>query len=213
MTKIGEILENIGYWCRRMSPKFRGYPFYKPMFWKLLIQRIFRGWDDSVSWDLRYYTAKWIYPKLLQFYDDTVKVGVVPASYEEYMTNIYIENGHKFDEHYYRFEDKDVEKEMHHDALMMWKEDLWAMCEAFRDILEEDDDWDTWNEGWEYYVNSAKTMYNSCKTLDAKKKMWKNLGFSRPWYPSIQMNVYDFAEKKRQHGLELFAKNYTNLWW
>ena len=210
---IKNFFVDLYYRIKRLIPKYHGVPIYRPYFWKLIYNRITKGYDDSVTWSLYYNIAKWIYPRLVLFYDKIEESGAVPQDYEDIMIKKYLDNGFKWDKHYYRFEDKKVEKEMHHDALQLWKEDVWKMCEAFRDILAEDDDWEKWNKNWKFYVNSAKIVYNTLKNDKDRKNYWDNFCFDRNWKPGIIFTVYDFAEKYRQEGLELFTKHFQSLWW
>ena len=34
---------------------------------KFFLQRVFRGWDDSETWDLEFEFLKWIFPRLKRF--------------------------------------------------------------------------------------------------------------------------------------------------
>ena len=188
-------------------------PFYKKLFWKLLGQRISKGYDESETWGLYYNIAKYTYPRLLLFYDKIKEAASVPYDYEIKMREIYIKNGFKYDKQHHRFVDKKANQEMHQDAINMWKEDVWKMCEAFRDILEEDDDFASWDKGWKFYVEPAVKIYNSLKTEKDQKKYWDSFGFVREWRPGISITRWDFAQKKRKEGLDLFAQHMLSLWW
>lgn len=39
---------------------------------KFFFQRIFRGWDDSETWDLEYQFFAWLYPRLRRFSQITI---------------------------------------------------------------------------------------------------------------------------------------------
>ena len=214
MNRIIDLFYNIKHFMYRyFIIKYHNVPFYRALFWRLLWQHITRGYDESITWDLSYYVSKWLYPRLLMFYDKIDEIGAIPASYESKMISIYIENGFEYDKLHCRFKDKEVQKEMHKDALNMWKEDVWMMCEAFRDILEEDDRWESWKINWNYYVKSAQKTYDSISNKSSQKKYWDDFGFKREWFPGIRFNECDFSERYRRCGLNLFAEHFQSLWW
>lgn len=214
MEKITDFFYSIWHFIRKyFIIKYKGVAIYRPLFWKLIFQHIFWGFDDSVTWDFYYHAAKWIYPRLLRFYDKIDEIGAVPTEYEEKMTAIYLGNGYEYDEHWHRLKDKKAEHEMHQDAINAWKEDVFKMCEAFRDIIQEDDDWEAWNENWEFYVKHAKGIYDTLKTDKEKKKYWDLMNLDRSWHPGIIFNEYDFSLRYRKEGLKLFAEHFQSLWW
>lgn len=196
-----------------LVPKYRGIPIYRVKFWELLGERILKGYDESITWDFRYYGAKWLYPRLLKFYDQIRKSGTCPQSYEDKMRSIYLKNGFEYDKHWHRFADKNIEHEMRKDAINMWEEDVWLMCDTFRDMLEEDEHWERWKKNWEFDVKAAQTMYDMISGDKNQKVFWESYGFERAWYPSIHFTEEDFSQRKRKEGLTLFAENFQNLWW
>jgi len=212
MNRILEFFDNARYYMRRCLPRYRGYPFYKKQFWKLLKDRITKGYDESVTWSLYYYTAKWIYPRLILFYDSIDKVGAIPSEYVENRTTYYLSHGYKYDKHYHRLEDREADKQVYKEAKEQWKEDVWKMCEAFRDILDEDDNWEQWTKGWEFYQKPVQKYYEKIKTNEARKKYWNSFGFKRQWDPKIQFTINDFSERKRDEGLKLFTQHFMELW-
>lgn len=214
MNRIIDLFYNIKHFMYRyFIIKYHNVPFYRALFWRLLWQHITKGYDESATWGLYYNIAKWVYPRLLLFYDKIHKAASVPYDYEVKMTKIYIKNGFKYDKKYHRFVDKKVNQEMHRDAINMWEKDVWKMCEAFRDILEEEDDFERWDKGWKFYTEPAVNVYKLLKTDAARKKYWNSLGFDREWYPGINITRWDFAERKRKEGLELFSEHFQQLWW
>lgn len=97
MNKILEFFDNCRYYLQRCIPRYRGYPFYRGIFWRLLKDKVTKGYDESITWSLYYYSAKWLYPRLLLFYDQIDKVGAVPSQYVENRISYYLSHGYKYD--------------------------------------------------------------------------------------------------------------------
>lgn len=214
MEKIADFFYSIWHFIRKyFIIKYKGVAIYRPLFWKLIFQHIFWGFDDSVTWDFYYHAAKWIYPRLLRFYDKIDEIGAVPAEYEERATALYIANGCKYDLHWHRFEDKKIEKAMHREAINKWKMDVYIMCEAFQDIILEEDDWESWSKEWAERIEVLKRVYTSLKSDKEKKEYWEGLNLDREWKPGIIFNEYDLSLRIRKYGLKLFAEHFQSLWW
>lgn len=213
MSKVSDWFSTILHYLKKLAPKYKRVPFYKRRFWTMISDRIGFGYDESVTWDFFYHASKWIYPRLLLFYDKIDEAGSVSFCYEYAVTKIYINDGYKYIEGSGRFADKKIDEKVHKEAVELWKIDVFKMCEAFRDIIQEDEDFDAWDEGYQYYVKQAQAQYNSLKSDKEKRNYWNSFGFSREWYPTIQFTVDDFAQQKRSIGLNLFAKHFNELWW
>ena len=124
MSKFESIYYTICHYIWKLTPKYRNVAFYRPLFWKMIFDRITKGYDTSVTWSLDYYTAKWIYPRLLLFYDKVRENRVCPCKYESIIAKEYIDAGYVYLTHKGRFADLNVEKAVHLQASEMFLEDI-----------------------------------------------------------------------------------------
>lgn len=210
---MGDFLDNCWWIIRRhFIPSFHGVKIYRALAWKMIFQRIFKGYDESYRWEFYLNLSEYIYPRLLDYYNHIDRNPGVPQKYYDNVRDSLIEQGHKFDNGRWRFADKNIENKCHGYAKEDWKQDVWYMCEAFRDLIAEEKHWKEWHKCWEYDEKYAQAEYDKLKTLDQKEEFWNSFNFDRKWYPSIRFSVYDFSERKRKKGLKLFCENFESMW-
>lgn len=207
-----DFFDNCWWTIRRFIPRYHGIRIYRPLAWKMILQRIFKGYDESYHWGFYLNLSEYIYPRLLDYYDHLDKAPGVPQKYYDNARDYLLKQGHKFDEGRGRFSSLDIENKCLGYAKEDWKQDVWYMCEAFRDMIAEEQHWDDWHKCWNYDKEHAQAEYNKLTNDAQRKQFWESYGFDREWKPNINFTVYDFSERKRQKGLKLFFENFQSLW-
>lgn len=196
----------------RLIPKYKNIPLYRSFAWKLIWQRITRGYDESITWDLYYHVAKYVLPRLTLFYDSMDKHRTIPYDYEQYYINKYIKMGYKYNTRWARLDDKEIARKAFEEAYDHWKDDVFKMMEAFRDIINEEDYYDRWVKEHTASVKLAQSKLDQLKIQKERKEYWDSFGFEEEYTPSSKFTVYHFSNQKRKIGLKLFSEHFQSLW-
>lgn len=208
-----DFLDNCWWIIRRhFIPSFHGVKIYRALAWKMIFQRIFKGYDESYHWDFYYNISKYIYPRLLDYYDHLDKAPGTPQKYYDRVKAKYRKAGFEYDYGKGRFADTRIERRVQRDAREDWKIDVWLMCEAFRDIIAEEEHWEEWRKCWKHDKEQAQSEYEKLSDNAQRKQFWDSYEFEREWTPHIVFTIYDFSGRKRQRGLKLFYENFQSLW-
>ena len=209
--KIKEILNNIYYsTVHKIIPKYHDRTIFTKFYWRTWWDRRTKGFDETCTWSLDYSLSKLIEPRLQMFSE--YNIGI-PYNYTKEVENELIAKGKKDDTQKCRFVNKKDNEYAWKEASRRWNNDIDIMRHAFADILEEEDNWEFWVN--KYKPTLAKHNKKICKlkTENERKAYWDSFGFTREYHSGIEFTTYDFSNKLRRHGLELFSKYFEHLWW
>ena len=201
-----------------LLPKFQGDHILKKWFWKGLCQKIRRGYTSRDIHSLDYTIINFVRPRLAAFLADVEKNRFsCPQKYLDAEWDKAKAKGFKWNEQWWRLDDKEENHRCHERAIDAWIADLRIMLSWFDDIIREDTDFQDWMIYWDKVRSYYQSKIDSAKTEFVRKRIWNEIGSFRDYatatkYGSITVTRDDCAYGYRQHAKKVFFDNFEHLW-